>query len=221
MAAKAPLIAVISAVEPSVEPARAALVSQLPNAQVWNLIDDRLLIEAREHGAIDDALSARMNRLIDHAVASGADGVLVTCSVYSGAVRQHAAEVEIPVLPSDDAGFRTVLESGASRVLLVTPIPEALADSTERLTAAAHQAGVAVEIVGVVAEGAHQANLAGTLDELITGVIRSVERPYDAVLLGQYSLAPAAAAVREAFAVPVFTTPDAAAQEMSARLLRR
>ncbi|WP_424467259.1 hypothetical protein [Pseudoclavibacter helvolus] len=217
MSVTPPRVAVISAVDSCIAPARDAITSQLPDADVWNLLDDRLLVEARAAGEVGPDLAARMDHLIDHALEGGADAILVTCSVYGDAVRSRAARETIPVLASDDAGFDRVLASGINRVLLISPIQEGLDDSTARLAAAAEAAGQELEIVGAVAHGAHAAASRGTvaLRELLVRVVEGLDARYDAVLLGQYSIAPGAPALEQATGLPVFTTPGAAGERLA------
>lgn len=214
-ATNVPRIAVISAVPAAVGPAEAALHAALPGAEVWNILDDRLLSDARAVGGVDETLRGRMTGLVDYAFAGGADAVLVTCSLYGATVAALAAADGRPAVPADDAAFAEVAERGFSRIAVVAPLPEALADSVSRLRAQLPADG-APEIVGVVAEGAHAASLESP--EALAAVILAAlddARGIDAVLLAQYSLAPAAPLVAARIGLPVLTTPDSAARAVA------
>jgi len=217
---ESPLIALVSAVPAAIPPAVAAFAEEFPDARIWNIIDDRLLTEVDERGGLTDELAERMTRLIRHAVTEGADGVLVTCSVY-GSVVPGLTGVTVPVLASDDAAFAAVLTGGFHSVLLLSPAPNPLKDSVSRLTEAAAASGADIEIAGAVAEGAPAAAASGDVDEL-TRILHetylSSGAPVDAVLLGQYSLAPAGARLAELIDVPVLTAPGRAAAALRAAL---
>lgn len=217
---KTPRIAVISAVTAAIAPAASALNTEISGAELWNVIDDRLMADARAHGIRAEERD-RMARLIDHVVRGGAAAVLVTCSLYSGVVKELAHHLDVPVLSADDSAFSSIAKHGFETIVLVAPVAEALADSTERLRSAL-PAGAAMKIVGVVAENAHAASAESVeaLAELIIAVTASARVGADAIFLAQYSLAPAASTVAEATGLPVITTPGSAAKELAGWLSR-
>ncbi|NQX28924.1 hypothetical protein HQQ81_16370 [Microbacteriaceae bacterium VKM Ac-2854] len=216
-----PLIAIVSAVSAAIPPAVEAFAELFPAARVWNILDDRLLVEIDERGSLTPELAERMQRLIQHAVTEGADGVLLSCSIYGSVAHAVAGTVPVPVLGADDAGFAAVIASGHRRILLVAPASAPLIDSTERLTAAALAADASLEIIPVVAQGAaglaRSGDVAG-LSRLLVEAVARVDDAVDAVLLGQYSLAPAADALAEATGLPVYATPQRAALALKAAL---
>lgn len=216
------VIAVISAVTAAVEPARTAIVSTLPDAQVWNLVDDRLLSDARAAGGVTARLAARMNRLIDHALAEDASAVLVTCSLYSETVRARGTN-DVPVLAPDDAAFDAVLSAGWHRVLLVTPLEEALMDSRTRLARHATAAHRPLEILGTVASNLPEgpSRTPQALAKSLSVVITAAGTDVDGILLGQYSLAPAAEALASELRIPVLSTPGCAAHQLAEQLSKR
>ncbi|GAA2976268.1 Asp/Glu/hydantoin racemase [Microbacterium terrae] len=208
-----PRIAVISAVSAAIGPAASAIDANVTGVEVWNILDDRLLTDARAHG-IRTEERERMGRLIDHAVRGGADGVLVTCSLYGSVVRSLAGHIDVPVLTADDAAFAEIAELDYSRIILVAPLAEALEDSTARLRASLPRHS-ALTIVGVIAEGAHTATSPLALAESIAAATAPVRDSADAIFLAQYSLAPAAEAVAELTGLPVITTPGSAARSLA------
>lgn len=221
---RGPRIAVISAVPTAIAPASAALTARIPDTQIWNILDDRLLEDASDAGDLTPVLRARMDALIDHALAGGADGILLTCSLYGAVARARASGEAVPILAPDDAAFDDVLAEGFSSILVVSPKQSALEDTLARITAAAGAAASASAptLVGVVAEGAHIAATAGpeALADEISATIAGAAAPFDAVLLAQYSLAPAAPLLRERLDVPLFSTPGSAAERLASHLDR-
>jgi hypothetical protein len=206
---RAPLIALISATTAAIAPATAGLSRGFPEADVWNLVDDRLLAEADAHGGLTPELSARMTRLIDHALAEGADGVLLTCSMYGPAAHAYP-KADGPVLAADDGAFDAVLHGGFDRVLVAGSLESATRDATRRLSAAADSVSVPLEIDEVVARPA-------TFVATVAAADRTA-RP-DAILLAQYSLAPFADKLTAATGGrPVLTGPDSAAAMLRASI---
>ncbi|WP_240044839.1 hypothetical protein [Streptomyces alboflavus] len=215
-----PRIALISATPAAIGPAVAGLAAAFPEAEPWNLLDDTLLPDAEAQGGLTPALADRMRRLIVYAVEGGAQGVLLTCSLYgpvadslrgpsgdsppgSAAGSLHGLSAEradrpVPVLAADSAAFAEALAGGHRRILVLASFAGALEDSLERFRAAARAAGSPVEAVGrVIVPGEHP-DPGGA----------------DAVLLAQYSLAPHAEDLASALGLPVHTGPHSAARAL-------
>lgn len=214
-----PRIALISAVPAAIGPATAALDELFPVAEVWNILDDRLLSDADDHGGLNDALRARMTRLIDHALAEGADGVLLTCSLY-GPV---ASELDrpAPVLAPDEAAFAEIAGAGYARVLVVASFDGAKEDSVERLRDALAQAGADTTVTGVAVPDAMAATKSNDAEALVAALIaacRPLAADVDAILLAQYSLAPAGPALSAAVQRPVVSGPASSAIALRDRL---
>ncbi len=203
-----PRIALISATPAAIGPATSALAAEFPAADVWNLLDDKLLADADEQGGLGDDLAARMRRLIDHAVAGGADGVLLTCSMYGPVARER--DLGLPVLAPDEAAFDELV--GYRTILVVASLESALRDAIARLSAFLTESGASATVRGVVSPEAFAAT--GDTDRLAT-VLGATARVHaagaEAVFLAQYSLAPATAAVAESSGLPVVAGPVSAA----------
>lgn len=215
--AEGPLIALVSAVPAAIPPAQAAFTDTFPAARVWNILDDRLLQDAGEAGGVTPELAERMKRLIRHAVAEGADGILLTCSMYGPVAHDIADELRIPIFAPDDAAFTAALAGGYGTILLISSGAGPLADSEERLAAIAADADIALRIHGAVAEGAAAAASAGDLDGLVAALHAAVtasDADPDAILLGQYSIAPAAERLAQLTGLPVLAGPQRAAQAL-------
>lgn len=207
-----PRIALISATPAAIDPATSALAAEFPAADVWNLLDDKLLADADERGGLGDDLAERMRRLIDHAVAGGADGILLTCSMYGPVARER--DLGKPVLAPDEAAFDELLAGGYRSVLVVASLESALHDAVARLTAFLTAAGAPAKVRGAVSPEAFEATKAGDASRLAT-LLGTTTRDHatdtDAVFLAQYSLAPATAVVAAMSGLPVVAGPVSAA----------
>jgi hypothetical protein len=217
-----PLVALISATTSAIGPATAAFAQELPGARLWNVVDDRLLSGAEGGLAVPPELVERMKRLIQYAVDGGADGILLTCSQL-GFVSK-LVDVPVPVDAPDDASFAEVLAGGFRSVVVVASLAGALSDTLARLNAAAGATGTTVCLDGVCVPGAAGPVAAGNSAQLATtlaAAIREPARQADAVLLAQYSLAPAAQILRQELGRPVLAGPVAAAKRLRGRLSHR
>ncbi|WP_210506728.1 aspartate/glutamate racemase family protein [Naasia sp. SYSU D00057] len=216
-----PLVALVSAVPAAIPPAVAALEEAMPDARVWNILDDRLIDDANEAGGVTGELDARMRRLIDHAIREGADAVLLTCSLYGFVARDIAAGATIPVLGPDDAAFEAVRTGGYSSIYLVSSVELALADSTTRLREHLGDAADGLEIHPVFAPAALAPSRAGDAAGAASAIADAVEHTVgsaDAVIFAQYSLAPAAQLLEQRLGLPVLTGPGKAASLLGERL---
>ncbi|OEV12408.1 hypothetical protein [Streptomyces nanshensis] len=215
-------IALISTTPKAVPPAAAAVGAALPEATVWNLIDDRLLADATAEGGVTPSLGERMDRLIDLAVAGGADGVLLTCSQFGGRARIRDPRRDgVAVLAADDPLFAEVAAAAPETVVVVASLASSAADSTARLGAYLTEAGAGAELVTVVAEDAATTDDPALVTRELTDAVAAVGVPYDLIVLAQYSLAPAAEALAERFGTPVLDGPSAAARRLAQSLETR
>jgi hypothetical protein len=215
-----PTIALIHATAAAISPAAVGFASAFPEAQLWNVLDDRLVSDAVRTG-VTAALRSRMLRLIDHVARSGADAVLMTCSMY-GSVRPLAEELHcLPILAADDALFEAVLCASPARGLLVGSLQSAVDDSLVRFHAYAWSHGSSLRLRGHVVTTS-----AADVEALVADVMASLAEQDvapggdvpDVVVLAQYSLAPAASAIAAALGVPVLSGPELAARALRSQL---
>lgn len=213
-----PLIALISAVPAAIAPTRQAFVTGFPDAELWNLIDDRLLEEADRRGGLVPPLRRRMERLIDHALTEGAHGILVTCSLYSPVAHEHARASGVPILAPDDGVFAAARDEGYTRVVLASSGAGPLEDSTQRLR---DFLGHGVEVAGALASDAAPAARSGDIEAMtdaLESAVRATSSDAEAVVLGQFSLSPAADALAERLGRPVLAGPRYAVSRLQGLL---
>ena len=223
MTPPSPTVALIHATPASMPPAHGAFAQRFPEARLWNLLDDRLIAEAEAAGGLTAPLRRRMWTLIDHAVDGGADGVLLSCSMYGPVVTDAAGAYRVPVLASDQALFEAVAaqvrDHGARRVAVLGPIRAGVDDTVARLRDRLDADGSVVAITGTVVDGVHQA--AGDparLCRLVADEARWIASDADVIVLGQFSISPAQQAVQAAVGVPVLSPPHLAADALRDRL---
>jgi hypothetical protein len=215
----APLIALIHGTPAAIAPAASGIAEGFPDAQTWNILDDRLLKEAGERGGLTPELDERMQRLIQHARTEGAAAVLLTCSMYGRSAMRAAGSSDVPILAADEAVFDAALTGGYATVLVLATLEASRADTLARLADEAALVEGAPSFDSLVPEGAFAAT--GDDDALLAAVTAALadhSRPFDAVLLAQYTLAPIASRLQQHLGLPVLSGPAAAAAALRARL---
>jgi hypothetical protein len=221
MATSRPTIALIHASEASIRPATEAFRSDFPEAELWHLLDNRLVSDADRAGGLTPALHGRMSTLIGYAVGGGADAVQLTCSMYGPVAVDEAGRQPVTVLASDQAMFDHVANLRPRKVGILASLDPAAADSAQRMSAWLSDASVDAEVVArMVAGAADAANRAAVreLEHVLLEEARKLASQVDVIMLAQYSLAPALPALEVALDVPVLSAPHLAATTLAQRL---
>ncbi|MEV7017107.1 Asp/Glu racemase [Streptomyces sp. DH-12] len=211
-----PLVAMIHAVPAAHRIAEEAFAREFPQATVWNVLDDRLLDDARCAGGLTGALRRRMLRLIGHVVDGGAQALLLTCSSYGEVVDTARTLWNVPVLKSDEAMFKAALAGPYGRIAVVASTPPAVPAAVAQLEALvpAVRPDRPVDIVTALSEEAAGARPEEAARHLADALRAAGGADADAVLLAQYSLTPARDALADLLGVPVLDGAGAAAREL-------
>ncbi|MEY9394705.1 Asp/Glu/hydantoin racemase [Bradyrhizobium japonicum] len=207
-------IALIHALKHSIAPIEAAFAKAWPEARLMNLLDDSLSADLARDGVLNDAMTERFLALGDYAAATGANGILFTCSAFSPCIEAVArAHVPMPVLKPNEAMIKQAVTMG-KRIGLLSTFPPTLASMPPEFPASA-------QVVPKLAEGALAALDRGDRaahDRLIVEASKDL-RDCDVIALAQFSIAATAPLVAEVTGRPVVTTPDSAVDKLM-RLLK-
>ncbi|MGI5397252.1 aspartate/glutamate racemase family protein [Streptomyces sp. CA-251251] len=212
-----PLVAMIHAVPAAHRIAHEAFAQEFPQATVWNVLDDRLLVDANAAGGLTPSLRQRMLRLIEHVMAGGVQGLLLTCSSYGEVVDTARTLWDVPVLKSDESMFKAALAGPYRRVAVVASVPPAVPAAVAQLEALvpALRPTRPVDIVTALGEDAAGETDPRTAARHLAEALRAAGgADADAVLLAQYSLIPARDALADLLGVPVLDGAGAAAREL-------
>ncbi len=211
-------IALIHALSHSVEPINAAFDRDWPQALRMNLLDDSLSADlARSSSGLDAAMHKRFEVLADYAVATGAQGLLFTCSAFGPCIDAAAARyADLPVLRPNEAMVAEALQQPGKIGLIATFAPT--------LNSMPPEFGPDADLVPTLAEGALQALNEGDLarhDALIAAQARRLKDEGCArIALAQFSMARARALCEQASGLPVLTTVDSAVRALKTALCR-
>ena len=207
-----PRIVLVHALRDSIAPANAAMARGWPAARIANLLDDSLSTDHHAKGGVlDDAMYGRFDALGRYARDTGADGILFTCSAFGAAIERVRDALGIPVLKPNEAGIDAALDAGP-RVALLATFPMALPPISGEVERRARERKMTPTIVTRAVDGAFAALQAGDgarHDRLVAEAAAAIDG-VDAVMLVQFSMARAAAAIAPRPRVAVVTTPDSA-----------
>lgn len=214
-------IALIHATPLAMAPVAAAFSSLWPQARLMNLLDDSLSVDLAAHGGLNDAVFARIDDLLQYCLRRGVDGVLFTCSAFGPAIDAAARRTGVPVLKPNEAMFEEALDVACTAgskapVGLVTTFAPSSVSMRIEFEALAQAMGSSTRIVSACADGAMALLQAGNAVEHDRRVIIAARELREAgvLMLGQFSMAHARAAVEEATGRRVLTSPESAVRKL-------
>jgi Asp/Glu/hydantoin racemase len=213
-------IALIHAVPMAIAPVAAAFEALWPEAERINLLDDSLSVDRQRAGALTPAIAARIAALAEYARGCGANGILYTCSAFGAAIEAVARVAAIPVLKPNEAMFDEALATG-KRIGMLATFPPSVAGMEAEFRAQAGARGATIATVCVPdAMGAAQRGDMTTHNALLAEAARRPDlRGFDALMLAQFSMAPARDAVQAVVRCPVLTSPASAVRKLKRLLL--
>jgi Asp/Glu/hydantoin racemase len=214
-------IALIHAVAVAMAPVQQAFRELWPQAECSNILDDSLSLDRERDGVLTEAMTGRILALAEYAAATGAAGILFTCSAFGEAIDAAAAASAVPVLKPNEAMFEAALTAGRRIGMLATFEPSVASMEDEfREMAAARRSRSTIESCCVPgAMAALKAGDAATHDALVAAAAPRFG-DCDAVLLAHFSTSRAAAAASAALGRPVLTSPSSAVAKLKAILTK-
>ena len=219
-AASGPRIALVHALAESVEPIHEAFAREWPGAVTFDLLDTSLSRDLAHAGSLRPDMVERFLTLGRYAASTSGEGgatkgVLFTCSAFGPAIDAVKSAVSVPVLRPNEAAFERALARGGRIGLLVTFEPS-LAALERELHAMARSRGMEIQVTGRVVKGALQLLSAGhgaAHDQKVVAAVDTMPT-VDTLILGQFSLARAAAVIPRVDGREVLTTPSSAVAKM-------
>ena len=210
-----PRIALIHATPVAIDPIREAFASAWPQAHITNLLDDSLSSDLAAEGRLSEQMIARFVTLARYCAGTGANAILFTCSAFGVAIEAARAAVPIPVLKPNEAMFDEALAAGDRIGLLATFAPSVPALKTE-LEQMARERRLKIRISTLTVPSALKALHAGqpeVHDRIIAEAAEEIG-DCDALILGQFSMASAAAAIADRPGRRVLTSPTSAVMQL-------
>ena len=215
------IVSLIHTTPVAVAPVNDAFREIYPEADVRNILDDRLLADLQSMGGeFSPSLKARLGRLVEYSEAAGTDAILLTCNSYSKVALSVAESVGVPFFRADDALLDKAVEVGDT-IGLVATVPTALEYASSELLGRAGALGKSTSVVSRLCEDAFQALGRGEAEEhdrILLETIRELEVLVDVIALAQYSMARVMPVVPDDLKVPVLSSPHTGVERIRAVL---
>jgi hypothetical protein len=204
-------IALIHAVTVAIEPVQDAFRQLWPEAECANILDDSLSLDRERDDVMTGGMRHRIRALAEYGAATGAAGVLFTCSAFGEAIEAAAAQLPIPVLKPNQAMFEAALGMGRHIGMLATFAPSvgSMEGEFREMTAAGGKRAIIETYCVPGAMAALKGGNGAEHDRLIAEAAPRFAN-CDAVLLAHFSTARAAPGVAAALGRPVLTSPGSA-----------
>ena len=161
-----------------------------PDIEVYNIMDDSLLADTRKYNGMTATIASRILRYAKSAEASGADGVIVTCTSVNRATELVRPLLNIPIINIEEPVAEMAARSGKRIGVLAT-----LATSPDAISwviqEKAVQLGKSVDVVPVVVENAFEVLCSGDRgrhDEMVCEALSQLSKTVDCVVLSQISM---------------------------------
>jgi Asp/Glu/hydantoin racemase len=210
-----PRIALIHATPVAIEPIVNAFQRLWPEARTTNLLEDSLAADLAAAGRLTEPMIERFVTLARYARGCGADAILFTCSAFGPAIEAAQAALDIPVLKPNEAMFDEALAAGKRIGLLATFAPSIPALRAE-LELMARKRKLELEIKTHTIPSALSALHAGQGEQHDRLIAQAADLLglCDALILGQFSMASAAAMIPERPGRRVLTSPTSAVMQL-------
>lgn len=188
----------------------------MPDVEVMNVVDDRLLPDVREKGGLDEDIIRRICGYGMLAESTGVKLILDACSSVGGAVDVLRKLVKIPCLKIDEPMAKQAVESGR-RIAVFGTVKTTLEPSAGLIRTTAAQLGKDVVVDSFLCKEAFEA-LTVELDQkkhntLLKALIREQEKNYDVLVLAQASMAVLIPELEEV-KKPILSSPDSGVQHV-------
>lgn len=199
---------------PQVIPTMDALVREYcPGIEVVNILHEGIFLELCRAGGTTASVVRRICSMITEAENYGASAVLVTGSTFSPSVDVARKLVSIPVLKIDEAMAEVGVTRG-KRIGLIATEEVTLIPSTRILQEAAAAKNIAVEVTARACPEARKylRTDVDKHDEIVMNEALSLAASVDVIILAQSSLYSAMKKLKPLCAVPVYASPELAAE---------
>ena len=185
----------------------------MPETTVFHMVDESLIKDTIREGYLRRVTMRRLLAMIESAEMAGADAVLVTCSSIGAGVALAQKLFDIPVIRVDEAMAEAAVRMGR-RIGVMATLTTTLEPTIALLQEKAREAGIEIEIVESLCDGAFDAVLAGdvtTHDRILSHALKHEMKGVDVVVLAQASMARVVKTMPEGtLTMPVLSSPELA-----------
>ena len=202
---------------PTLTPMFSALCGEyMPETTIFHMVDESLIKDTIREGRLRRVTMRRLLAMIESAEMAGADVVMVTCSSIGAGVVLAQQLFDIPIIRVDEAMAEAAVRMGR-RIGVIATLKTTLEPTITLLQAKAEEAGLEIEIVDSLCDGAFDAVMAGDTaahDRILSEALMSQMTGVDVVILAQASMARVVKAMPEGtLSMPVLSSPELAVQQ--------
>lgn len=168
------------------------LRQKIPDVDVHNIVDERLLQDVMDHGGIGPDVVKRMGLYVDAAVALGADVILSACSSVGPAFDLARRQTSIPTVRIDEPMAEEAAAKGRNIAVYGT-VTTTLAPSCELIERTARRLGRTVAVTPYLIDGAFKVLAEEKNPEkhnrMVMDRILATHGGHDVIVLAQASMA--------------------------------
>ncbi len=186
----------------------------LPDVEVVDFIDSRMLDDVLRAGEIKPSIVSRMTHLAKAAEDAEVDLIFSTCSSLGPTIDPVREAVKTPIIKIDDAMTKTAVEKGTNIGILAT-VPSTLPPTLALLEEKAAVAGKTISMNKKLAEGAFQKLMGGDQaghDQLVIDAAKSIASKVDLIILAQASMTRMGPILAKETGLEVLTSPRLAVE---------
>ncbi len=162
----------------------------VPEAQVYNIMDDSLLKEVSTVGHVTPGIVKRMAAYAQQAEAIGADLIFNQCSSVAEAMDIVRNMISRPILKIDQAMAEKAVTLG-EKIAVVATVASTAGPSSRLVQTAAHAAGKNIHVKTVLVDGALNVLMSGDRaahNKMVLQAIEKAEKDADVIVLAQGSM---------------------------------
>jgi Asp/Glu/hydantoin racemase len=209
---------------PTLTPIFGALCTRfMPETTIFHMVDESLITDTIREDRLRRVTIRRLLSQIESAERAGADAVMVTCSSLGPGVAIGQQLFDIPVIRIDEAMAEAAVRMG-HRIGVMATLRTTLEPTITLLHEKADEAGIQIEIVDSLCDGAFDAVLAGNTavhDRILSEALKNEMEGVDVVILAQASMARVVTAMPNGtLAMPVLSSPELAVKSARSILSR-
>ncbi len=181
----------------------------IPEAKIFNIIDDSLLHDVMEKGDINEDITGRICDYFLAAEKNGADLIFTQCSSIGKAVDVAKNLVSIPVIKVDESMAEIAVSKG-KRIGVVATVKSTMKPSCDLVLSKATEAGKEIKVMEYLVDGAldvlMKENNRKKHNELVLEEINKAEKECDVIILAQGSMAILLPELHD-IRIPILTSP--------------
>lgn len=161
-----------------------------PDMEIYNIMDDSLLRSTLNDGGMTPTTASRMLNYAKAAEASGADGIIVTCTSVNQATKYIRPLLNIPIINIEEPVAEMAVENG-KRIGILATLPSSPVAIGRVIQEKADEIGKKIEIVNSVVDGAFDVLCSGDRDKhdkMVCEALYKLAEQVDVIAFAQISM---------------------------------